>query len=239
MRKKSYSPDDLVIGGYTPLTTIDYPGELAAVLFLQGCPWRCGYCQNADLLPRRQAARMSWSQVRQHLESRRGLVDAVVFSGGEPTIQKALPAAIDAVHELGYKAGLHSAGVCPDRLRSLLPRIDWIGLDVKALPEDYAAVTGGSRSAARRAWDSVDEVLDSGVRHEFRTTLHPLLLDDERLLALGQRLAERGARRFVIQDCVLKNSLDPALRPLAPYRPSSSLLQALEALFPAFEYRRA
>jgi len=231
--------DDLVIGGFTPLTTIDYPGELSAVLFLQGCPWRCGYCQNAELLPRRRESRLSWAALLPRLRRRRGLIDAVVFSGGEPTIQKALPAAIDAVHELGFKAGLHSAGVCPDRLRALLPKIDWIGLDVKALPGDYEAVTGGSRSAARRAWDSVSVVLDSGVAHEFRTTLHPRLLDDERLLELAGRLAGLGATRYAIQDCVPEHALDPDLATVAAFRPKEQTLAALRRLFEHFEYRHA
>ncbi|MBI3069525.1 MAG: 4Fe-4S cluster-binding domain-containing protein, partial [Betaproteobacteria bacterium] len=74
----------LRVGGLVPLTTTDYPGRLAAVVFCQGCPWRCGYCHNPHLLPARRTAPIAWHAVRDFLERRRGLLDAVVFSGGEP-----------------------------------------------------------------------------------------------------------------------------------------------------------
>ncbi|HEX6005079.1 MAG TPA: radical SAM protein, partial [Burkholderiales bacterium] len=79
------------MGGLVALSTTDYPDHLAAVVFGQGCPWRCGYCHNPHLLPKRGVARIAWRDVLAFLERRRGLLDAVVFSGGEPTLQAALP----------------------------------------------------------------------------------------------------------------------------------------------------
>ena len=105
------------VGGMTPLTSIDFPGGLAAVLFLQGCPWRCGYCHNPELLPARGPVELDWAQVTAFLQRRRGLLDAVVFSGGEPTAQAALPEAIARVKAMGYRIGLHSGGMYPARLR--------------------------------------------------------------------------------------------------------------------------
>jgi len=81
------------VGGMTPLTSIDFPGRLAAVLYLQGCPWRCGYCHNPELLPARGQGGVAWAQAEAFLHRRVGLLDAVVFSGGEPTSQAALPIA--------------------------------------------------------------------------------------------------------------------------------------------------
>jgi len=99
--------DNLVeVGGLTPLTTIDYPGELAAVLFLQGCPWRCGYCHNQELMTRHGRNTIPWCLVMRMLEQRIGLLDAVVFSGGEPTLQANLGEAIRQVKSLGFKIGL-------------------------------------------------------------------------------------------------------------------------------------
>jgi pyruvate-formate lyase-activating enzyme len=83
---------DLRIAGLTPLTSIDFPGRLAAVVFLQGCPWRCGYCHNAGLQPAVTPGAMHWREVEAFLERRRGLLDGLVFSGGEPTLHRALPA---------------------------------------------------------------------------------------------------------------------------------------------------
>ena len=163
-------PLELQVGGLTPMTTIDFPGELAAVVFCQGCPWRCRYCHNPELLPRRAAAQIPWNEVLNFLRQRRGLLDAVVFSGGEPTLQRALPDAIEQVKALGFKVGLHSAGAYPERLAALLPRLDWVGLDIKAPAAAYAAVTG-ARGSGARAWESAARLIDSGVPHEIRTTV--------------------------------------------------------------------
>src|SRR5690606_41802911 len=82
--------DNLVIGGMAAFSTVDYPQHLAATLFLQGCPWRCHYCHNPHLIPlEADDEEITWEKARRHLKSRQGLLDAVVFSGGEPTIQKA------------------------------------------------------------------------------------------------------------------------------------------------------
>ena len=88
----------LNVGGLTPFSTTDYPGMLAAVVFCQGCPWRCDYCHNPHLLPRKHPGGVEWSQVRDLLLRRQGLLDAVVFSGGEPTLQKELLGAIQESH---------------------------------------------------------------------------------------------------------------------------------------------
>lgn len=109
-------PDaELVVGGLTPFTTIDFPGRLAAVIFCQGCPWRCGYCHNAHLHACGSGER-SWPDVRGWLTSRRGLLDGVVFSGGEPLLQRGLAPALGEVRSLGFATGLHTAGIYPERL---------------------------------------------------------------------------------------------------------------------------
>ncbi|MBK1693073.1 anaerobic ribonucleoside-triphosphate reductase activating protein [Ectothiorhodospira mobilis] len=191
----------LRVGGLAPLTTIDYPGELAAVIFCQGCPWRCSYCHNPELIPARGEGNMAWGEVMAWLQGRRGLLDAVVFSGGEPTLQPALPAAVDAVAGMGFKVGLHSAGPYPDRLAALLPRIDWIGLDVKALPEEYPALTGVPGSG-KAAWESARRVIAHGLPHEMRITEDPRHLTPDGVAAIEARLQALGARRVVRQPCL-------------------------------------
>jgi len=201
-------PDHLRVGGLTPLTTIDYPGELAAVVYCQGCPFRCPYCHNAHLIPVRGADQIPWSQVLDLLQRRRGLLDAVVFSGGEPTLQGTLSAAVVEVRDLGLKVGLHTAGPYPGRLARLLPLLDWVGLDIKALPEDYPAVTGVPGSGAG-AWESLRLVLDCGIAHQVRTTPMPGLDSPAYLARLGERLAEAGVSGHVIQTCRLEHWTGP------------------------------
>jgi pyruvate formate lyase activating enzyme len=125
------------------------------------------------------------------LETRRGLLDGVVFSGGEPTLQRALPEAVHAVRERGFRVGLHTAGPYPERLARLLPLLDWIGFDVKAPFADYARITRvpGSGERARR---SLIAVAHSGVAFEVRTTVHPLLTGEDDLARLDADLAALG-----------------------------------------------
>ena len=158
-----HGPLALRLGGMTPLTTIDFPGRLAAVLYCQGCPWRCGYCHNPELLDATAARALPWAQALAFLESRRGLLDGVVFSGGEPTLQAGLGAALNAVRSLGLQTALHTGGMYPERLAALLPQLDWVGLDIKAPPQRYNAITATPGSGAR-AWESCSRDAPAGKR---------------------------------------------------------------------------
>lgn len=188
----------LNIGGLTPFTTIDYPGTLAAVIFCQGCPWRCGYCHNRHLIPTGRGGLIPWIEIISLLKNRCGLLDAVVFSGGEPTMQAGLPEAVQAVRQMGFKVGLHTAGPFPERLLDCLPHLDWVGMDIKAPFEEYEQITGipGSGEAARR---SAELVRRNGVSHQFRTTLDPFLQQDGRIEALQQIVASWG-EELVLQE---------------------------------------
>src|SRR5690554_2143270 len=165
-------PPMLAIGGFVPFSTVDWPGKLAATVFLQGCPWRCTYCHNPDLQDPRAACAWTWERVMATLEQRIGQLDAVVFSGGEPTRQGDLRQAMDQVSDLGFKTGLHTAGIFPARLGQLLPHVDWVGLDIKAPAHRYGAITGVEASG-ERAWAALDLVMASGVDYEVRITVDP------------------------------------------------------------------
>lgn len=201
---------NLRVGGLVPLSTTDYPDHLSAVVFCQGCPWRCAYCHNPHLLPRRGRSEIPWTDVLAFLERRRGLLDAVVFSGGEPTLQPALPDAMRAVKTLGFKVALHTAGIHPPRLAQVLPLLDWVGMDVKTEFHRYAELTRvpGSGERARR---SMELILASGVAHEFRTTVHPALLPAPALERVAALLAARGARHYALQEFRDHGGGDPAL----------------------------
>ena len=191
---------ELIIGGFVPFSATDYPDHLCAVVFCQGCPWRCGYCHNVHLQPSASGAAISWEDVVLFLHRRRGLLDAVVFSGGEPTMQRALADAVRAVKALGFNVGVHTAGIYPRHLAKLLPLVDWVGLDVKAPFDRYDSVTGvrGSEARAKR---SLDLVLASGVSYELRTTVDRALLGESDLAQLSAELPRMGVRRHVLQAC--------------------------------------
>jgi pyruvate formate lyase activating enzyme len=212
----------LRIGGLAPMTTVDYPGELAAVVFCQGCPWRCRYCHNAHLLPPRGPEQIPWSEVRAFLEARVGLLDALVFSGGEPTLQAALPAAMREVKSLGFKVGLHTAGPYPVRLRRVLPYVDWVGLDIKALPADYPAITGVPGSG-ERAWESLSLLLDAGVALQVRTTVLPDWTHADDIGPLADRLAAVGVTSHSLQPCRTEVMLAPSFTPKSSPRTGHSV----------------
>ncbi|HEX2830512.1 MAG TPA: anaerobic ribonucleoside-triphosphate reductase activating protein [Burkholderiales bacterium] len=181
----------LRIGGLTPFSATDYPDHLCAVVFCQGCPWRCGYCHNAHLQPSRGAGEVAWSGVLAFLQRRKRVLDAVVFSGGEPTLQSGLAEAMRDVKAMGYKVGLHTAGIYPRRLAEVLPLTDWVGMDVKATFAGYDRVTQTPGSAVR-ARESMGLVLASGVRHQFRTTVDERVLTPAEVDELTELLAARG-----------------------------------------------
>ncbi len=228
MLNRNAPATDLRIGGFTPLTTIDFPDHLSAVVFCQGCPWRCAYCHNEHLLPAQTGAPAAghaskehsstahsstahssaeqWSGIEHFLHQRRGLLDAVVFSGGEPTAQAALGAAMRSARALGFRIGLHTGGAYPDRFADVLPLCDWVGFDVKTLAADYDALTA-TRGAGARAWTALERLLESGVEYEVRTTLHWSLLSRDALLQLAEELAKRGVQRWLIQPCQTRHGL--------------------------------
>jgi pyruvate formate lyase activating enzyme len=194
------SANPLRIGGITPLTTIDFPGRLAAVLYGQGCPWRCGYCHNPELLDATTPATVPWPEVLTFLQSRQGLLDGVVFSGGEPTLQAALPAALAQVRALGFQTALHTGGMYPERLQALLPLLDWVGLDIKGPLHAYDAITRTPGSGAK-AFASLRHLLASGVAHECRTTWHAGLFSVDELFALADTLADADVAHWALQEC--------------------------------------
>lgn len=230
---------DLYLGGLTPLTTTDYPGCLAAVVFCQGCSWRCGYCHNPHLLPRTAPTQLSWHAVRSFLERRRGLLDAVVFSGGEPTLQTPLADAARQVREMGFKVGLHTAGMYPSRLKRLLPLFDWVGLDIKAPFADYEKITR-ARGSGEKAFASARLVVESGIDYEFRTTVSSSLFSDEDLLRLAHSLAERGVQKYSLQECRPSGRDDHGFSEEVSGAYSRDLLYAkIGRLFSRFTLRRA
>ena len=199
------------IGGFEPLTTIDYPGNLSCVVFTQGCPWRCRYCHNHDLIPANKETEFDWDSVFNFIKSRQGLLDAVVFSGGEPCLQKHLLEVIKQVKQLGFKVGLHTGGAYPEKFAQCLHWVDWVGFDVKHLPLYYEQVTQTPKSADK-AWLSLDYLLKSGVDHQLRITKHPTLMTDNQLDRLKRLLKQQYDSDLSVQSCNTQHCLDKNLR---------------------------
>jgi len=168
------------------------------------------------------------------LEERKGFLEAVVFSGGEPTQQKDLDKAILTIRDMGYKIGLHTAGVYPEGFQKVIPYLDWVGMDIKAPFESYEKITHVAQSG-EKAKRCAQLLLEAQIPYEFRTTVQPSLLtpDDLRLLTL--QISQMGAKNFVLQPVRDKGQEipevmnDPFLNP--------SFLEELQSNFEHFSVR--
>lgn len=222
----------LNIGGLTAFTTIDFPGHLAAVIFLQGCAWRCPYCHNPHLLGVTQEGN-DWEMLQAFLKERQGFLDGVVFSGGEPLLQSGLADAIAQVKEMGFKVALHTAGANPQRLEKYLPMLDWVGLDVKASFDQYLAITG-IKGSGDKVQESLKLLLESGVNYEVRTTVDPDFFTPDTLLNLAEILETAGVKHYALQQCreVEGNNVKPSMLFNDP-----ALLTRLTSMFEHFTLR--
>jgi len=182
-------------------STCDWPGQLAATVFCQGCAWDCTYCHNPGLRQAQADAPISWSSILD------------IFSGGEPTLQPAILDAVEDVRKLGFRVGLHTAGIMPERFAELLPSLDWVGFDVKASFVDYARITGVERSG-EKALESLRSLLASHIPYEVRTTIHPALLSLDDMHKLEEELLAAGVTHYVIQRFRTQGTR-PNLLPLA------------------------
>jgi pyruvate formate lyase activating enzyme len=204
-------PVTLEIAGLTPLSTCDWPGRLVATVFLQGCPWRCTYCHNQSILDPRTPGVIPWADVTALLAKRHGLLDGVVFSGGEPTRQAALVEACREVRDAGFLVGLHTSGAYPNRLAAVLPHVDWVGFDVKAPARLYRDVTrvGTGTRTADVAFASLRVLLDAVAARpldgpplevQVRTTVDPTVLTPADVAELTEVLAGLGVTDHVLQE---------------------------------------
>ena len=222
----------LNIGGLTPFTTIDFPGHLAAVVFLQGCSWRCSYCHNPHLLEVKKDGD-DWEMLRLFLESRRGFLDGVVLSGGEPLLQSGLTDTISAIKEMGFKVALHTAGAIPERLEQILSMLDWIGLDIKTSFASYSQITGIAGSGDK-AQESLAMVVANGIDYEVRTTVDPTFFTRNTVVDLAETLAAAGVTHYVLQQCRAVEGYDVESSSLLL---GEELIAKIKTMFPAFTLR--
>lgn len=173
---------ELLLGGIIPFSATDWPNHLTMTVFTRGCPLRCVYCHNPSLqefaVPEGEVA-PTFDEAMDTLEARRGLLDGMVISGGEPLSAPGLADAASRIRSAGFGLGLHTSGYAPRRLAALLrdeaTRPDWVGFDVKALPEHLPGVTGCTPAVARRMWESLGllghAAREFGTAVQLRTTL--------------------------------------------------------------------
>ena len=219
----------------------DYPGKRSVVLYLQGCNLRCPYCSYAKLMGTgKRDSSHDWKYVEAYLKQNLKHLDGVVFSGGEPTLQEELKDCLARVKRMGLTVKLDTNGTYPERLRSILFEglVDYIAMDVKAPLENYSSLVGG-RVDVDAIRTSIWVVKQSGVAHEFKTTVVPGLHTTLELKKIAELL--HGAERYVVQDFVSICPLRPELqgRPAFPHKSLEDIRRYVERRVETYEIRQA
>ena len=194
------------ISGLQKTTLLDYPGQVACTVFLAGCNLRCPFCHNASLVLENPLPQMTESEFFAFLKKRRGILDGVCITGGEPTLRKELPEFIGKIRELGFRVKLDTNGTNPDMLERLLKEglLDYVAMDIKNSPERYSVTCGGI-DVLDKVKHSAALLMESGTDYEFRTTcVHPLH-DETAMAEIGKWLA--GAKGYYLQNFVDSGSL--------------------------------
>lgn len=192
----------MLIAGFQKMTLLDYPGKIAALIFTQGCNFACGYCHNPEMIPKirilpdRPELDPAW--ILQFLETRKGLLDGVVISGGEPTLQKDLIPFIAKIKRMGFLVKLDTNGSHPEVLKKLLNRhlIDYIAMDMKATLERYPGLVKNKCEKALQ--ESISLIMKSEIDYEFRSTILPRCHQKKDIEEMGRLI--KGAKNWYLQS---------------------------------------
>ena len=203
----------MAIVGIDKLSLLDYEDKVSVVLFSQACNFRCPFCHNGDSVLNAQTD-INFDEILEFLKSRKGLVDAVVFSGGEPTLEPDLEVKIKAVREMGFAIKLDTNGTNPEIVEKLLNEglIDYVAMDIKNSPALYAKTSGVNNVNLVNIKKSISIIMEKAPDYEFRTTLvkefHEHMNYDEFYLLI------KGAKRLFLQKfvdregCIIKGLHD-------------------------------
>lgn len=189
-----------IIHGLTKTTLLDYPGRVAAVIFLGGCNFRCPFCQNSRLvLHSAEEPEISEEEVFSFLKKRQGILEGVCVSGGEPTLAPDLEDFLLKIHQLGYPIKLDTNGTHPEIIKSLAEKdlIQMIAVDIKASPENYPSLSGMMHPPLDAIRETVDFLLHGHLDYEFRTTVVKELHSEQDFIQIGQWL--KNARAYYLQ----------------------------------------
>jgi len=201
------------LGGYQKLTLIDYPGVIATTVFTVGCSFRCPFCHNPELVLGKKVSggKVLEDEFLKFLKSRKGKIEGVCITGGEPTIQKDIVEFIQKIKKIGFKIKLDTNGTRPDVLKKLLDLklLNFVAMDIKNQPRKYN-VTTGTRGDIQRIKLSVDLIMNSKLPYEFRTTVVPGLHVPKDFEIIAKWI--QGAESYYLQEYREQVILNPKLK---------------------------
>jgi len=200
--------------GLRKVSLIDYPNKVASVLFTPGCNLRCPFCHNWRIVVDPKPPFLQEAVALRILESRKKYVDAVVVTGGEPTMHKELPQFLSKLKKRGFQVKLDTNGFYPEVLEECLPYVDYVALDLKTSPEKYELLGAKSTSELLR---TVEMLKMGKVPYEFRTTMVPEIVTIEDVNRICQ--LTKGAKIHAFQQFLPQETLDKRFKDLKPYTP--------------------
>lgn len=210
----------MIISGFQPLSLLDYPGIICSIVFTQGCPFRCVYCHNPELIPAQAADAnkvLKEGDILEHLNRRKNIVEGVCITGGEPTIHPDLPDFIKKVKRLGMLVKLDTNGLTPRMIEQLIKErlVDFFAMDLKHTWKRYSEVIGiNQKNVIDNCRETFRLIQNSSVPHEFRTTVYSGLHGKEDLEQIAKQLRE--GERYALQDIRYENMLNPQLKRTTP-----------------------
>ena len=190
-----------IIGGIQKTTLVDFPEKIAAIVFTQGCNFRCGYCHNPEILDFKQKGNYKTKEFIEFLKSRKGKLDGVVITGGEPTLQSGLYGFIKDIKSLNFAVKLDTNGTNPEILEKLIKEnlLDYIAMDIKAPAEKYNKITC-TNCNLQNIKQSIKLIMNSNTDYEFRTTVLKSQLSFEDFEDIGKMI--NGAKKYYLQKFV-------------------------------------
>ncbi|HUT79726.1 MAG TPA: anaerobic ribonucleoside-triphosphate reductase activating protein [Candidatus Bathyarchaeia archaeon] len=210
---------DLEIKGYRQGSLIEWSGLVVDSIFLAGCDFRCPYCHNPDLITLDKVESYDINIILEELDKRAKSkwLDGVSITGGEPALNKRLPEFLRILKNMGLKTKIDTNGNHPDVIKALLASglLDYIAMDVKAIPEKYEIATR-KKVDINRIKETIKLIINSGIDHEFRTTVVPSIVDPEKDLPIIADMI-KGAKRYYIQQFRPLRCLDESFEELTPY----------------------
>lgn len=215
------------------LSLIDYPDKIATIVFLEGCNFRCPFCQNPDLVLSKENSLIQEKVFFSFLERRKGLIDGVCITGGEPTIQPGLIEFIGRIKKQGFLVKLDTNGNEPKVLENLLKKrfLDFVAMDIKSSPERYSEAVG-KKINLEELFKSIDLIQKSKIDYEFRTTAVPGLVNREEIQRIGEWL--KGSKAFSLQQFRAEKTLDEEWQKIRPYT-DLELKELIEIAKPYFQ----
>ena len=195
------------IHGLQKLTLLDYPGHTACTVFLAGCDLRCPYCHNTGLLDASAPPLMDDRKLISFLQKRKGLLDGVAFTGGEPLLHRDLPAVMEEIRRMGFLVKLDTNGMHPKALKTVLEGglADYVAMDIKNSRDQYAAASGLDTVDLERIDQSISQLMDRAPDYEFRTTVLEQLHNEDSFRAIGPWI--RGAKHYFLQAFTDRDSV--------------------------------